>query len=262
MGKRSFRRIVTAAHEDGQSYVLRDSQVPVTSFRAVNWFTQRTADALRDPPAREISRLPLGPPKGATTFQFIIVPPESPETSWEDLDAYYAVAFSGTDTVRVGTRRHPGMHRTETIDYITVLQGELTLVLSHEEIILRPFDSVVQRGTAHAWANRGSVSALFTAVTIDLSVAGVAQPDAAGTIEFAALYGLTRSELDVALALARGASLKDIAETRQVSINTVRTHAARLRDKLGVHRQADIVRTTLLHLGAIMENPAAHHPNG
>lgn len=177
-------------------------------------------------------------------------------------NVYYAMAFSGTDTVRTNTRRHPGMHRTETIDYITVLQGELTLVLTQHEIVLRPFDTVVQRGTSHAWANRGSETALFAAVTIDLSVAGVAQPDTAGKVEFAALYGLTRSELDVALALAGGASLKEIAGVRQVSINTVRTHAARLREKMGVHSQADIVRTTLLHLGAIMENPGAHHPNG
>jgi len=123
------------------------------------------------------------------------------------------------------------------------------MVLSHEDVTLRPFDTVVQRGASHAWTNRGTGSAIFSAVTIDLSVAGAARPDAAGKIEFAALYGLTRSELEVALALAGGASLKDIAESRKVSINTVRTHAAHLRDKMGAHSQADIVRTTLLHLG-------------
>jgi DNA-binding CsgD family transcriptional regulator len=262
MDKRGFRRVVTAADESGQSYILRDSQVSLTDFRAVHWFTRRTADALRDPPSREISRLPLAPPRGATTFQFIIVPPESPAVSWEELNAFYAVAFDGTDTVRMDIKRHPGMHRTNTIDYITVLQGELTMVLSREDVTLRPFDTVIQRGTAHAWANRGPSPAMFAAITIDIAVAGVGQPAESGKLEFAALYGLTPSELEVALALAGGSSLREIADARKVSINTVRTHAARLRDKMGAHSQADIVRATLLHLGAFTEGGGAHHPNG
>lgn len=262
MADRRFRRVVTAADENGRSYVLRDSHITPTDFRAVHWFTRRNADALRDPPHQEIARLPLAPPKGTTTFQFIIVPPDRPHVTRDQLDAYYATVFEGTDTVRVDTGHHPGMHRTGTIDYITVLQGELTLILSDDEVVLKPFDTVIQRHTAHAWANRGDTAAVFVAMTVDLALAGTGQPGEADRLEFAALYGLTPSELAVALALTGGASLQEIASERGVTINTVRTHTARLREKLGVHSQADIVRTTLLFLGAAGGNAASPHPNG
>jgi uncharacterized cupin superfamily protein len=49
---------------------------------------------------------------------------------------------------------HPLMHRTETVDYGVVIDGELTLVLDEGEVLLRPGSVVVQRGTNHAWANR------------------------------------------------------------------------------------------------------------
>lgn len=262
MANRKFRRVVTAADENGKSYVLRDSHISPADFRAVHWFTRRNADALRDPPQQEIAGLPLAPPKGATTFQFIVVPPDRPYVTREQLETYYAGVFEGTDTVRVDTARHPGMHRTDTIDYITVLQGELTLILSDDEVVLKPFDTVIQRRTAHAWANRGNMAAVFVAMTVDLALAGAVPPGETDALEFAALYGLTPSELAVALALTRGASLQDIATERGVTINTVRTHAARLREKLGVRSQADIVRTTLLFLGAAATDSASCHPNG
>ena len=59
------------------------------------------------------------------------------------------------------------MHQTETIDYIILLKGDVTLVLDEEEVHLEPFDVVVQRGTNHAWVNNGSEPALLIAVLID-----------------------------------------------------------------------------------------------
>lgn len=127
------------------------------------------------------------------------------------------------------------------------------MLLSHDEVVLRPFDTVIQRGTEHAWCNRGVEPALFAAVTIDLSVAGVSAPGVSSRMEFAALYGLTPSEVEVAIALASGSSLKEIATRRRVSINTVRTHLSRLRSKLGVRSQAEVLRVTMRHLGIIVE---------
>ena len=55
-------------------------------------------------------------------------------------------------------------------------------------------------------------------------------------------YGLTPAEAEVAYAFAQGLQLADISRTRDVSINTVRTHFARIKDKLGVHTQAQALR--------------------
>ena len=59
------------------------------------------------------------------------------------------------------------MHKTKTIDYIILLKGDVTLLLDNEEVDLKPFDVVVQRGTNHAWVNNGNDPALFIAVLID-----------------------------------------------------------------------------------------------
>ena len=59
------------------------------------------------------------------------------------------------------------MHTTRTIDYVVLLEGEVTLILDKGEVALKPFDVVVQRGTNHAWENRGSKRALLLAVLID-----------------------------------------------------------------------------------------------
>jgi quercetin dioxygenase-like cupin family protein len=62
------------------------------------------------------------------------------------------------------------MHKTETIDYIILLKGDITLILDEEEVDLKPFDVVVQRGTNHAWVNNGNEPALLIAVLVDSNV--------------------------------------------------------------------------------------------
>jgi uncharacterized cupin superfamily protein len=49
---------------------------------------------------------------------------------------------------------HPLMHRTESIDYGVVIEGEMTLLLDDAEVPLKRGSVVIQRGTNHAWANR------------------------------------------------------------------------------------------------------------
>jgi len=71
---------------------------------------------------------------------------------------------------RTDTTRHPGMHKTKTIDYIILLSGNATLLLDDDEVQLQPFDVVVQRGTNHAWVVDGTESALFIAVLIDSEI--------------------------------------------------------------------------------------------
>jgi quercetin dioxygenase-like cupin family protein len=50
----------------------------------------------------------------------------------------------------------PFMHRTNSIDYLHVLEGEITMLLDDEEheVVLRKGDTIVQRATNHAWVNR------------------------------------------------------------------------------------------------------------
>jgi len=62
--------------------------------------------------------------------------------------------------------RHPMMHRTRSIDYGIVLEGEIYLILDATEVLLTAGDIVVQRGTDHAWENRSDKVARMAFILI------------------------------------------------------------------------------------------------
>ena len=53
------------------------------------------------------------------------------------------------------SKRHPGFHATDTVDYAICLEGEVWAVLDEDETLMRAGDVLIQRGTYHAWSNRG-----------------------------------------------------------------------------------------------------------
>jgi oxalate decarboxylase/phosphoglucose isomerase-like protein (cupin superfamily) len=63
--------------------------------------------------------------------------------------------------------RHPGMHRTSTIDYAMVLSGEIDMLLDDSEIHLTAGNVVVQQATNHAWVNRGDAPCRIAFVLVD-----------------------------------------------------------------------------------------------
>jgi len=67
---------------------------------------------------------------------------------------------------RLGGKRTV-MHRTSTLDYAVVIEGEVVLVLDDSEVILKKSDVVVQRGTNHAWENRTDALARMAFFHVD-----------------------------------------------------------------------------------------------
>jgi len=63
--------------------------------------------------------------------------------------------------------KRTAMHRTRTLDYVVVIEGELVLILDDSEVVLMPGDVVVQRGTDHAWENRSDALARAAFFHID-----------------------------------------------------------------------------------------------
>ncbi len=59
------------------------------------------------------------------------------------------------------------MHRTKTLDYVVVIEGEVVLVLDDSEVVLKKSDVVIQRGTDHAWENRSDKVARMAFFHID-----------------------------------------------------------------------------------------------
>ncbi len=167
-----FRRIVTTNDANGKSEVLFDG--PATNVMAVlteMWTTGAGHHNHMDRLDHGLESKSLEPPVGGTVFQFFQLPPMSAfadqtNQQREQLIAQMFASWNAAHTLRSGGRAR-AMHQTRTTDYIIVLSGEVTLVLDKEERDLKPFDVVIQRGTSHAWVNKGSGEALLMGVLVD-----------------------------------------------------------------------------------------------
>jgi len=174
-----FRRIVTGHDSDGNAR-LASNAPPVrivqvggaagATFYEV-WHTLETP-ALIDRPSEEPmeSGLVLAPPTGGTRIRVIDFPPEGEEIQQLDeagaREAFGAMHGAAASRFQPGGA-HPLMHRTQSIDYGIVLDGEMTLVLENEKTTIRTGDIVVQRGTNHAWSNRSDRRCRMAFVLID-----------------------------------------------------------------------------------------------
>ena len=59
------------------------------------------------------------------------------------------------------------MHRTRSIDYAIIMEGEIDMLLDDSEVHLKAGDVVIQRGTYHAWANRSGKPCRVFFILID-----------------------------------------------------------------------------------------------
>ena len=73
--------------------------------------------------------------------------------------------------VEMAAGQRSAMHRTRTMDYGIVLEGEVYLVMEDSETRLQPGDIVVQRGTNHAWDNRSEAPARMAFILLDAEFA-------------------------------------------------------------------------------------------
>ena len=172
-----MRRIITGHNQDGKSIVTLDGPPARSIGEDVGglfelWNTDGSDIISTDEIDRADEDILLSPPSGGTKFRYFQINPlleGVPEAMMQEIaaDAFEKI---GAAHHRVDTTKHPAMHKTETIDYIILLEGDVTLILDEEEIDLKPFDVVVQRGTNHAWVNNGSEPALLIAVLIDSNI--------------------------------------------------------------------------------------------
>ena len=172
-----MRRIVTGHNEKGKSIITLDGPPARSIGEDVGglfelWNTDGEKVISSDDLDRADQEIILSPPSGGTKFRYFQInpiPEGIPEDVMQDMAAE-AFEKIGAAHHRIDTSKHPAMHKTETIDYIILLKGDVTLILDEEEIDLEPFDVVVQRGTNHAWVNNGTEPALLIAVLVDSKI--------------------------------------------------------------------------------------------
>jgi len=171
IANRPLRRIVTIDGADGRSFALSDGPVDDVlrdparpGFESVRvWATDRTPAAAL--PADAVAALPglLEPPRAGALFRIVTVPPDSAWNGIVSPDAageFFAAAHA-EHLWRGAGAKHPYMQQSSTLDLCVVLEGELHLILDTAEVQLHAGDSIVQRGTRHAWSNRSSRPAVL-----------------------------------------------------------------------------------------------------
>ena len=110
----------------------------------------------------------LAPPKNGTVFRIIEYPPDSQRLA--ALQQQRANADDGSGHGAAfdrGSPRHPGFHKTSSVDYAIVLAGEIYALMDEGEVLLKQGDVLVQRGTNHAWSNRSDAPAYLAFVLVD-----------------------------------------------------------------------------------------------
>ena len=166
-----MRRVVTGHLPDGRSTVLIDGPAPNVKRRHAGnastllWVTDESParPSHGDRAAREIA---VPPPRRGTIFRIAEFPPgvggevRDNETVLRDFGI-------GADVARGHPPRHPAIHRTRSVDYIVVLEGEIDLLLDDRDLKLEAGDVVVQQATNHAWINRGPAVCRLAMVFVD-----------------------------------------------------------------------------------------------
>ena len=163
----TFRRIVTGHDADSKAVIVADAAPALTqliggpggpTFFEV-WHTTETPALIHVQPGEmDESKLVLAPPKNGTRIRVIEFPPEGEAiqklTGADAAEKFKAMGGEQASTAAAAGAPHPLMHRTQTVDYGIVLDGEITMILDRGETTVKAGDIIVQNGTNHAWANR------------------------------------------------------------------------------------------------------------
>lgn len=140
MSALSYRRVVTGLNAEGKSCVIIDGPIPAEpgASAALAW---RTAAVPADNSGSE--------------------DPVAPYT----LDMLHPTGSAFT-ICEFKPGADGGYHATDTIDYLIILKGRVTLLLENGEAALKPGDFVVDRGTVHGWRNDSDESCIAAAVNL------------------------------------------------------------------------------------------------
>ena len=170
-----IRRIVSGHNAQGKSIFITDGMVGPPAARRSSagtsvvelWQTDCTpADNSGDKdPTDHAFRLP--PPINGSVFRVVEYPPDKERFAamnpkdWAGDAKNQGYQRTGSDG------RHAGFHKTDTIDYAIVIEGEIVALMDEGEKVMKQGDVLIQRGTSHAWANRTDKPARVAFILID-----------------------------------------------------------------------------------------------
>ena len=169
---RTVRRVITGHRSDGRSTVLIDTLAPNVKQRQAGnastllWVTEETPALVSDAGDRAAREIGVPPPRRGSVFRIAEFPPRT-GGEVRDNETVLRDFGIGPDVKRGHPPRHPAIHRTRSLDYVVVLEGEIDLLLDDRDLRLKAGDVIVQQATNHAWINRGAATCRLAMVFVD-----------------------------------------------------------------------------------------------
>jgi Cupin domain len=153
------RRIVIGHDQQGKAVALSDdSMTPKQRSAGGNgvtnlWVTGEFPVDLTDAPDRAATHVGVPPSANGTIFRVVDFPPAPASGAAPHVDHDKVLIAMGIDPATQGYMRHANTHRTRSIDYAIVLDGEIDMLMDDSEIHMKTGDVLIQQGTNHAWVN-------------------------------------------------------------------------------------------------------------
>ena len=153
-----MNRIVTGFDEVGSPAIIAQGEPP-TVIHAGRYTTTELWVTGAGPRSAGVTDTSTGewalePPAGGACFRIVEIAPDRPAGEEAGIGADAHSEFQGA-------------HATDTLDYVTILRGEVTLIVGGTEVLLHSGDSVVQQpGVPHDWQNRSLDTAVMVGVLL------------------------------------------------------------------------------------------------
>ena len=129
------------------------------------WVTAESPAEFSDRADRAETKVGVPPLSNGSIFRIVDFPPMAAGSP--PIDHHAMLVGMGIDPATQGYAQHPNTHRTRSIDYAIVLQGEIDMLLDDTEVHVQAGDVLVQQGTNHAWVNNGTKPCRIAFILID-----------------------------------------------------------------------------------------------
>jgi mannose-6-phosphate isomerase-like protein (cupin superfamily) len=173
MESKPVRRVIVGHDQQGKAIAVFDNTTtPQPRSPGGNavlnlWVTSESPPELSGMADHAATKVGVPPPPHGTIFRIVDFPPTTKHTPPSHDEHEKTLRNMGIDPATQGYTRHPNTHRTKSIDYAIVLDGEIDMLMDDTEVHLKAGDVLVQQGTNHAWVNNSAKPCRIAFVLID-----------------------------------------------------------------------------------------------
>jgi hypothetical protein len=169
---KSVRRVVTGHDKNGTAVALMDGQLQLQPRAegvetTILWVTDETPADMSGEKDKAQRAIGVPPPPNGSILRVVDFLPVKGAVKGDNVAMAKEMGIDVKVTGKGKHINHPFMHRTKSIDYAIVLEGEIDMLLDDTEVHMKAGDIMVQQGTNHAWVNNSGKVCRICFVLID-----------------------------------------------------------------------------------------------